>query len=330
MKNTLAIILLFISTTSLANSWQSQGVSFYAEDKEFLNNKEHLLELSSQVAGELSRLSTQVQARFSISPTIQIVLKETATFNALYYPPGEYLPEASHTIVIHPSVVTSPHFSRLLAHEFFHAIHRIFHPHDPHWIKEGLAQLFEYEMFEAINYAHIAKALELFNFTHKEEFSIESYYPEKYGASFLFFHYMNQQCFSHDFINKYFSGHKAGTLGIDELLKKQKSSKSYCRSFHSLSKQFALARAINRYTGDNQKNDFYVFNFRARMLPSEALPQKEYQVSKFTQHNFPVNIKDQLYRFYTQTSGYPYSVEETSFNRINNLPPKSFIYVIRR
>ena len=177
--------------------------------------------------------------------------------DAFFMPPQKDGDE-DHLIVINPDVFTNPKLYNLISHEYFHFIHYQFNPDEKDWIKEGLAQYFEFMISGQINNQHVEKALSSSNFPLESDFNIEKYEPEKYGNSFLFFYNLFQKCIDDQKLWDYIKSKRSGREGIEFLLSLRKISKAYCQSFNAIATNYSFSKIFNTYTGYEQKKDFFL------------------------------------------------------------------------
>ncbi len=163
----------------------------------------------------------------------------------------------------------------ILAHEIFHAVHYVVHPNEEAWIREGLAQWFEFRVTQAFNSPNLIAALE-----NPSTPLISSYFPGKtprkqYGHDLLYIYYLWSHCGGDELIWKIARGYEEhqgrqfyGAQGIDEQLKlmneesvlsKNQKVPTYCQTFERSAVSFEVAKVHNKknYQGDTE-NPYYL------------------------------------------------------------------------
>jgi hypothetical protein len=170
-----------------------------------------------------------------------------------------------------PDLFWGPDAYTLLAHEVFHAVHFLVHPNESPWIREGLAQWFEYRVTGNFNGANIRAALE-----HPETSLFGAYYPGKtnrnqYGHSLLYMYYLWSHCGGDsliwDITRGYSETSKSASHGvfgennIDDVLtyrrKKTESHPEECADFEKSAVSFEIARVHNKMSYDGAKASPY-------------------------------------------------------------------------
>lgn len=194
----------------------------------------------------------------------------------LFYPPGTY-PDArlqnsnQLMIVLSPSILENPHMLQLLTHELFHAVHYLINPQELAWVREGLAQLFEYQAHRRFHYESVLLALKDSSTALEGQYDIEAPSQEQYGHNFLYFYFLQTKCFpQHPHYIWQLASRKSekpdqgiGREGIDLFLKSLKSARKMCQSFKASAESFVVARALNQYSGLEQNDETFIMDFSA-------------------------------------------------------------------
>lgn len=174
-------------------------------------------------------------------------------------------------ILLSSEVFKSKDFERTFIHEYFHAIHAVLNPEEETWIKEGMAQMFEYLVLGHLNLANIqwaflSSSTSLLDSNVKEELK-----HQQYGINALYFYYLYQQCGKDEiFWNLLSSSKQRGISNINLNLKQLNSAKEQCSNFKESAISFYLALAINSkdYTRTNNPDRFFIYptTMRANFL----------------------------------------------------------------
>jgi hypothetical protein len=249
-------------------SWGAK-VSFFEVSKSRTAADEKKEEIKIHVYDILKNLSsTFVQNQ--ISPyEITFIFTSLITHEGVFYPPGRHpilKGEKQLVIELNASILKSSNYLRLITHELFHAIHFVLNPREVAWVREGLAQYFEYKIHGSINDRNLLSALRSSTTPLVSDYDINQYDPEQYGHNFLYFFYLVRNCSSQqddffwDLVTEKSDPNHLSDSGIDFVLKKQNSSKSMCTSFLESASKFELARVINQYSGVQQSRDTFIIS----------------------------------------------------------------------
>jgi hypothetical protein len=201
-----------------------------------------------------------------------------------------------------PDLFWGPDAYTLLAHEVFHAVHFLVHPNEEAWIREGLAQWFEYRVTRNFNGSNVRAALE-----HPETSLIAPYIPGKtsrnqYGHNLLYIYYLWSHCGGEPLIWDIARAHVEidastpmyGVMNVDRLLKRRKAMledlPSECDSFENSAISFEIARIHNKTSHDGSKNNnpHYLLATALQVVePRKELPKEVdgiefYHVGAFT------------------------------------------------
>lgn len=178
--------------------------------------------------------------------------------------------EDQKIILINNKLIHSSEYEYVLAHEIFHAIHNEFNPNEQSWIKEGLAQLFEFFIFNRYNTTNVSASFNT-NTYFFSEYTFTNADRPLYGLHFLYFYYLIRQCGGKDLFWKLMTSKKtlSGISLIDKSLESTLNRKEQCKNFSNSFIYFNLSRVINSYNIVNGELDdsFY-------LIPS-TIKQKE-------------------------------------------------------
>ncbi len=179
----------------------------------------------------------------------------TRGVDALFFPAGTYqgpLQEelASETVIaLNPRLLNNPQRWRVLGHEFFHVVHHAHAPREADWVKEGLAQKFESEVYGGITQAHLRAALSSSRHALEEPFDTESPSAERYGNAFLFFHHLEQTCGVEQAWRLFFAlplGTPPGRGSLQAVLRGLQSPAPACNDARTLMSDFVIAKLTNQ------------------------------------------------------------------------------------
>ncbi|WPU65222.1 hypothetical protein [Peredibacter starrii] len=263
----LLFTLLYICATSWAFAeaanvrWSRLGFVFEAKDELYRNQQQDLLLASTDIAEQLSDIQLSKlpsEARDKIKhKTITLIFEKNASTDAVFYPPGTKAGRGNDEwiITLNPALISTPDYLKIISHEYFHAVHYSINPNEVSWVREGLAQLFEYRLYNGFNFAHTHAGLTKNEFPLEAEFDINDYRPEKYGNTLLYFYYLTSHCDKDDtlFWTLVNSG-GSGRDGINRALQLENSSIPLCRDFSSSAEGFSLAKMANSYSGFEQSS----------------------------------------------------------------------------
>jgi hypothetical protein len=179
-------------------------------------------------------------------------IKKGGLFNPVSTHPDELLLQVRENLFADESVF------RLIAHEWFHAVHYVLHPDEPSWVREGMAQVFETIALGGYNGPNLISALE--NSTTPLEFSfdIERTDREAYGHVFTYFYFLYKNCGADATFWKIAQSEsgKFGKESINFALSNQ--TRKECENFETSVLHAELARFHNRKTqGKTTQTDLY-------------------------------------------------------------------------
>lgn len=277
VRKLVLLICMSFSTALLADassveSWSRLGVRFEAETVLFNARKAELQKSSGEIADLISTVLAEFPSEISREfdeNKLLIVFGKNASTDAVFYPPGTLRRTKDFIITVNPSLIESPNFERLMAHEFFHVIHFIHNPDELDWIREGMAQLFEARLYGGFNQAQVVEALTKSNFPLEADFDINSYQKEKYGNTFLFFLFLTTHCDpQRDLLWKMIQNNLYGRAGIDSVLN---STLPLCSSFASAAEGFSVAKMVNAYSGTGQSADTFIIPVMQEMSIDQTM-----------------------------------------------------------
>ncbi len=314
--------------------WKRADLSFEATQAMMSQQGDHLYQSSE----EISVLVTEIRKKMLPEEIQKTKLQEEITFvftksldmDAMFFPPGTYRKSSKEEwiITIDPEVLGKPDHEKLIAHEFFHAIHHNFKPTEETWIREGLAQLFEWEYFGHINRSHIRASLTDSHYALEEEFNFAEYHPERYGNSFLYFRYVSDQCRGgKNIIWEMLQTEGTGRSGINEYLKK--NSYYPCRNFIESAEAFSLARMSNSYSHTEQLELAYVlpslYSFKRNDELESLIHQDPKKLLKVLKPFAPVTISVEVANL-LKDQHLPnvmfWGIERVQPYRVKRLPPE--------
>jgi len=225
---------------------------------------------------------------------------------------------------VRAELVNDPSFYRLLAHEWFHALHFVVHKDEPAWLREGLAQVFENMVMDGYNGQNLIEALDHSTTPLEAIFDVNQESREAYGHVFLYFYYLYQKCGKQPLFWKIVEGvpGKFGEGSVEFALSQMKDQPVYCSSFRESVIHAELARAVNRHAKIDGKNtdEFLVIPELIRslkdVLTEKDVPTTMASLDIFEPKIFQASAQKLLskytdtdsWAFYTLQQGYPHLV----------------------
>ncbi|MDW8191015.1 MAG: hypothetical protein RMK80_08565 [Pseudobdellovibrionaceae bacterium] len=202
-------------------------------------------------------------------------------------------------VILSESLIGSNDFQRLFAHEFLHIVHYLLNPKEEQWIREGLAQYFEYRVTGFKSNILIKHAMEHPSSSPTQGFRhISSQIDYSgYGNSLLYFSYLIRQCGYDSLFWMLVEGGSEddsplqGLRLIDRALKKQNISSPPCQSAQSSLIYFQLAKIHNRaQLRWPYSFEFYLHDIKINPLNIKLEPIKEDDIEDFVPYliNFQV------------------------------------------
>ena len=248
--------VLMISNT-FGETWSYRQRVFIAEDALYQMSPALLNFSARKIADHIEFLKQNHLPE--IENDFVITFAPSGSADALFYPPLSYRDSegklvSSAVIVINPRVLSDNRLYRLIGHELFHYIHDKKAPYELSWIREGLAQNFEHDVYGGISQSHLRAALSDSRHALEENFDIENISSERYGNSFLFFHFLEQNCLVNQAWQEALevaSPDKFGRRTLESILTRSVVTSSLCASVVNLMGHFTIQKLINSQTQDH-------------------------------------------------------------------------------
>lgn len=177
--------------------------------------------------------------------TVIIHLSDKSGRDGLFIPDVE---NHQHKIIVQLNQINSNGFKALLAHEFFHAVHFEINPNEAPWVREGLAQLFEYIVTDELNGLNLMAAINNPSTPLIGNYDIENVNAAQYGHNMLYFYYLYKHCGGDQFFWNTAGGvdNLKGAYLIDSILDTQNSQKAECKNFLNSAISFEVAKVHNQ------------------------------------------------------------------------------------
>ncbi|MBN22891.1 MAG: hypothetical protein CL678_16515 [Bdellovibrionaceae bacterium] len=152
----------------------------------------------------------------------------------------------SHILIeIHPGLKK---VKSLIAHEWFHGFHYSLVPQEETWLKEGMAQTFEYLLYHTIHFDNLMSSEKIFerNPFFYNSFEGKKRIPYQYGLSFLWTWYLISHCSNEKPKDLFFKILEVDSkfTGIKRLKEALKNTK--CDSIENTYLDFQVARILNQ------------------------------------------------------------------------------------
>jgi hypothetical protein len=214
-------------------------------------------------------------------------LKIKVSFSNLPGRDGLFTPDISgeQTITLQLTQLSSNGINALLAHEIYHAIHFHLNPNELPWVREGMAQLFEFLATNELNGKNLSAAIKNPMTPLLGEYSIEEKNPAQYGHNMLYFYYLYNHCGKDKLFwsiteAKNQNGQK-GSFLIDGILKEINISAAECEDFSSSAITFEVAKLHNQiqFLNLKEKNKFSVAPME--IAPSFITPKSENELANY-------------------------------------------------
>lgn len=244
---------------------------------------------------------------------------------------GLFVPQESgeHIISIQLVQVYSNGIYALLAHEIYHAIHYHINPNEVTWVREGMAQLFEYITTNELNGMNLLAAIRDPMTPLLGTYDIELNNPAQYGHNQLYFYYLYSHCGRDQLFWDITKGQSEsglkGSFLIDAVLAESKITKNECQNFTESAIAFEVAKTHNQFQFLNEKEKEKYFITSSDIGPIFTKPSSEESL-KLVIEEMPVLSSFRIpLRKYIQLNGeckncaiyfadrdFPYSVTEVS------------------
>lgn len=196
---------------------------------------------------------------------------------------GLFIPQESSEQVIQVQLVqlNSNGIRALLAHEIYHAIHFHINPNELPWVREGMAQVFEYITTGELNGMNMYAAINNPMTPLFGEYSPEEKSPAQYGHNQLYFYYLYTHCGKDQIFWKLTAGKNKlqGSYLINEILSDLNLQATECRDFSESAISFEVAKIHNQmqFTNMTQKSRFYLYSGDISPRFSKAQNAEEFQ-----------------------------------------------------
>lgn len=206
---------------------------------------------------------------------------------------GLFTPNDSgeHTISVQFIQMNSNGIKALLAHEIYHAIHYQLNPDELPWIREGMAQLFEYITTGELNGMNLYAAIKNPMTPLLGNYDAAESNPAQYGHNMLYFYYLYNHCGEDNIFWKITEAKNQnglkGSFLIDAILKEINSPMIECRDFADSATIFEVAKLHNQiqFLNLTEKNKFYLAPMD--IMPKLPQPQTSTELDSIIK-NMPV------------------------------------------
>ena len=193
---------------------------------------------------------------------VTINFSDKGNRDGLFVPGSE---DHKHKIIVQLIQINSNGIKSLLAHEFFHAIHFEINPDEATWVREGMAQTFEYIVTNELNGLNLQAAIANPYTPLIGTYNIDDVNAAQYGHNMLYFYYLYRHCGGDNFFWSLASGEDdlKGAYLIDALLVSQASkttTHSECKNFLSSAISFEVAKMHNQtqFTKDIDGDKYFL------------------------------------------------------------------------
>lgn len=201
---------------------------------------------------------------------IKISFTDKAGRDGLFVPKEEG--EHEHKITLQLVQVYSSGIKALLAHEIFHAIHFEINPNEAAWVREGMAQVFEYMTTGELNGRNLSAAVSNPLTPLLGTYDVDNSDPAQYGHNQLYFYYLYSHCGKENLFWKLAAGKnengEKGSFLIDTILAEMKSTKLECKDFAESAIAFEVAKVNNKYQYDNDDAKEMYFLYPSSITPA--------------------------------------------------------------
>ncbi len=215
--------------------------------------------------------------------SIKIFLDNKAQRDGLYQTNTE---TGVHEISINANQIYSHGVFSLIAHELFHAIHASLKPNESTWMREGLAQLFEYYATGEFNGRNLNDFQQSPFVDFFKPYEIESTSRNLYGLHLMYFYYLTEQCGGKKTfwqITTAMNGQNQNLSGIDlidSVLSKVSSKNFQCKNFNNSLMFFEIAKHHNntQYLAKNSPNTFFLTSLNLKLNYPAFKSNSEFQI----------------------------------------------------
>jgi hypothetical protein len=223
----------------------------------------------------ITLLETKVAAKVPDDILIQVkshamkleITKDAKTAEVFLDP--DKSPNKDLEIQLRPNYLLSDESDLLVTHAYFHAIHYVIHPSEDPWIREGLAQLFEYIVNKRLNSGNMDAAFSRPFTPLMGEYVPDQIDDAQYGHDLLYFYYLYENCGKDQLFWKIARGRPGiyGSSTVENALKEMRAENKsvaelpQCGSFEESAISFEIARALNAESGGNKNPSRYYVSF---------------------------------------------------------------------
>lgn len=243
---------------------------------------------------------------------IKLIFTASAPRDGLFVPPNEIFISQKH--------LGSNGLTSLLTHEVFHAIHYLINPDEEPWVREGMAQFFEFIVTKNLNAKNLQAAIKNPLTPLIGEYDFKKPNDAQYGHNLLYFHYLFTHCGGENLfwkISRGLNGLRGKEL-ISTILDDE-DHKEECTSFESSAISFLVAKNHNKsqYQSDDRNRYFVTtinllpktYNSKeAKAIIEELPPYSSIRVTPDPNVNF---FQQNLLVFFAKKS-FPFTVLDST------------------
>lgn len=243
---------------------------------------------------------------------------------------GLFVPQESgeQTIAIQLIQINSNGMKALIAHEIYHAIHYYINPDELPWVREGMAQVFEFITTGELNGMNMYAAINDPMTPLLGEYSPDERVPAQYGHNQLYFYYLYSHCGKDNFFWKLTAGetdgNEKGSFLIDRVLKDMNLSAGECSDFAESAISFEVAKAHNQMQFSNMSSRGKYFLYPGDITPrfKKVQSAEEFKtvldgMPVLSSYKLPLeeylkyNVSCSNCAVYYANNSFPYAVSET-------------------
>ncbi|MDD4975723.1 MAG: hypothetical protein PHY93_15305 [Bacteriovorax sp.] len=274
------IIQTFILGLALipALSWGEEFVNFSIEKNIYANLSS---DQQQDIVAKISELNiffkNDVYPHIPTSVLEKIKdLQVTINFSDKTGRDGLFIPGSEnhkHKIIVQLIQINSNGLKSLLAHEFFHAVHFEINANEAPWVREGMAQLFEYIVTNEFNGTNLQAAIMNSLTPLIGNYGLEDINAAQYGHNMLYFYYLYKHCGGDQFFWSMAEGvdELKGAYLIDSILSAQNSKKAECKNFLSSAISFEVAKLHNQIQLTKEEDRERFFLAPTNLSPMELI-----------------------------------------------------------
>ncbi len=237
----------------------------------------------------LPRIPTDIWTQLR-KPKVHISFEDGLPSDGLFIPPDSSWQAAQTSTIklrIRSDILRDTRRNIILAHEFFHMVHFLLHRGEPSWLREGLAQVFEWSALSGnpsiqVNAANVKAGLTQLSTRLDSEFDLQKINSAQYGHVFLFFYYAYQNCGGESLFWK-ITRSTSGAFGWRTLEHAMiDNPKSECKNLQTLITDFEIARVHNQKIHEGQKTShrYFLFNSISKINQISVLPSLSNDILK--------------------------------------------------